>query len=194
MLPDMEQLRIEMAEWLDFDLMLAGLQVGGPESPTPNQAQMLKDMWRQVADTTGQTFSGELPDDPAFTYHSEVACRAVEIMRSHLQQPPWAYFHAVQSAFYLDACNINDVAELTRLAEPFDMKAGMMTELLNSESVIDTTRASFERAKKLGANALPSILLDTGEGPKLVCGGWVTAEYLRPDLEARVAHAHGPTH
>jgi putative protein-disulfide isomerase len=194
MLPDMEQLRVDMAEWLDFDLMMAGLQVGGPEPPNPYQAQQLKDMWHQVADTTGQTFSGELPDDPAFIYHSEVACRAIEVMRNHRQQPPWEYFHAVQSAFYLEACNINDPAELARLARPFDIKSDAMQEQLNSESIIQATRAHFERAKKVGANALPSILLDTGEGPKLVCGGWVTAEYLRPDLEARIEHAHGPAH
>jgi putative protein-disulfide isomerase len=194
MLPDMQKLRVDMGDWLDFDLMMAGLQVGGPQPPTPYQAKQLKDMWNHVADTTGQTFSGELPDDPRFTYHSEVACRAVEIIRHHLQQPPWDYFHAVQSAFYLEACNINDAAELTRLAEPFGIKPDVMKELLGAEDIIEATRANFERAKKLGANALPSILLDTGEGPKLVCGGWVTAEYLRPDLEARIEHAHGPAH
>lgn len=194
MLPDIQQLRTEMAEWLDFDLLMAGLQVGGPEPPTPHQAGMLKDMWRHVADTTGQTFLGKLPDDPGFIYHSEVACRAIEIMRSHLQQPPWEYFHAVQQAFYLEACNITNPVELGRLAEPFAMQADTMAELLQATTVIDATRANFEQARKLGASALPSILLDTGEGPKLVCGGWVTAEYLRPDLEARIAHAHGPAH
>ncbi len=178
----------------ESDEEMAGRQVGGPEPPNPYQAQQLKDMLRQVADTTGQTFSGELPDDPAFIYHSEVACRAVEIMRRHLQQPPWEYFHAVQAAFYLEACNINAAAELIRLAEPFNMKSDVMTELLTSEAVIEATRAKFERARKLGANALPSILLDTGEGPKLVCGGWVTAEYLRRYLEARIKLAHGPAH
>jgi len=194
MLPDIQQLRIDMAEWLDFELMLAGLQVGGPEPPSAQQVQMLKEMWRNVAATTGQKFSGQLPKDPGFRYHSEIACRAVNIIRDHLQQIPWDYFHALQQAFYIDACNITDPIELAGIAEPFGIKRESMLEQIQSEPVIEATRAEFEIAKKLGAFALPSVLLDFGDGPKLVSGGWVTAEYLRPDLEARMQHEHGPSH
>jgi len=194
MLPDMEKLRVDMADWLDFDLMMAGLQVGSPEPPTAQQIQQLKSIWLDVANTTGQIFSGVLPDDPLFVYHSEMACRAVQIMRTHLHQPPWDYFRAIQQAFYLDACNINDPIELSRLAEPFGMQGNKLAELLESDTVIEATRSEFSRAKQLGAIALPSILIDFGAGPKLVCGGWVSAEFLRPDLEARMQHEHGPSH
>ena len=54
---------------------------------------------------------------------------------------------------------------------------------LHAPDVIETTRAEFETAKRLGAVALPTVLLDLGEGPKLVSGGYASAEFLLQDLQ-----------
>lgn len=52
--------------------------------------------------------------------------------------------------------------------------------------MIAATREDFETAKLLGAHALPTVLMDTGEGLKLVAGGYTTADMLQQALVERL--------
>jgi|TARA_Y100000310_G_scaffold260110_1_gene268951 putative protein-disulfide isomerase len=194
MLPEMHLVRSQLSGWADFDLLMGGLQVGNRRPPVEADVNMLQELWRKVAESTGQKFLGQMPADPKFIYHSEVACRAVEAMRLFQKQPPWEFFEKLQGAFYLQARNLNSVDELGELAEPFGISPTDLDRMLQSSEVIENTRKAFESAKELGALALPVVLLDTGEGPKLVSGGYVTAEFLIPDLQSRIDAASGPVH
>ena len=186
MLPQIDAVRAELGERAHFDLLMAGLQIGGTAGLSEFEGARLRRLWTRVATATGQTFSGRLPDDPAFLYHSELACRAVEAVREKSGDAPWDYFHAIQAAFYVDARNPCSFAVLGELAAgictPAELEAA-----IRSSAVRETTHAGFEQARALGAHALPTVLLDTGDGPKLVCGGFATAEYLAADLSSRLA-------
>lgn len=194
MLPEILAVRSQLYGWLDFELMMGGLQVGNRRPPLEADVKMLQDLWQKVAESTGQQFLGQMPDDPDFIYHSEIACRAVEAMRLFEGKSPWEFFEQLQQAFYLEARNINSVDELGKLAEPFGLESSALAKMLQSEQVIENTRVAFDTAKKLGALALPVVLLDTGAGPKLVSGGYVTAEFLVPDLDSRMKAASGAVH
>ena len=194
MLPEFLAVRAQLSAWADFDLLMGGLQVGNRRPPAAADVEMLQELWRKVAESTGAKFLGQMPADPDFIYHSEIACRAVEAMRTFQKRPPWEFFERLQEAFYLQARNVNSVDELGTLAEPFGIRPADLGSMLQSNEVIENTRIAFESAKKLGAFALPVVLLDTGAGPKLVSGGYVTAEFLVPDLDGRMAAASGTVH
>lgn len=194
MLPEILDVRSQLTGWVEFDLLMGGLQVGNQRPPAAEDVKMLQELWHKVAQSTGQKFVGRLPADPAFIYHSEMACRAVEGMRLLQKQSPWGFFERLQEAFYLQARNINSVDELSALAEPFGIKPADFCSMLQSNEVIENTRRAFASAKKLGALALPVVLLDTGEGPKLISGGYVTAEFLVPDLNSKMTAASGTVH
>lgn len=194
MLPEILDVRSQLTGWVDFDLLMGGLQVGNRRPPTAADVKMLQQLWHKVAQSTGQKFLGRMPADPDFIYHSEIACRAVEAMRLLQKQPPWGFFERLQQAFYLQARNINSVDELGALAEPFGIAPADLAKMLQSNEVIKNTRIAFASAKKLGALALPVVLLDTGKGPKLISGGYVTAEFLVPDLNSKMAAASGTVH
>lgn len=185
MLPHMNAAREALAERAEFDLLLAGLQIGGTAGLSEFEGARLQRLWQKVADATGQVFSGQLPSDPAFLYHSELACRAVEAMREITASTPWGFFEAIQRAFYLDARNPCSFSVLAELADGVCTPAELESAI-RSPQVRQATHAGFERAKALGAHALPTVLLDTGEGPRLVCGGFATASYLIPDLSSRL--------
>lgn len=194
MLPEILSVRSQLSGWMDFELLMAGLQVGRRHPPKAADVKMLQDLWQNVAESTGQKFLGQMPADPDFIYHSEIACRAVEVMRLFEGKSPWEFFEQLQQAFYLEARNINSVDELGKLAQPFGLHPAELGKMLQSEQVIENTRVAFDTAKKLGALALPVVLLDTGAGPKLVSGGYVTAEFLLPDLSSRMEAASGAVH
>jgi len=187
MLPEILATRDRLAARMEFDLMMAGLQIGSKRPMATWEIHHLKKIWREVEQTTGQPFCGRLPDDDQFIYHSETPCRAVEVMRDFQDEPPWDFFYHLQSAFYRRARNLNDVGELIDIAAPFGISRDEFVDALGSRPVIAATRHAFQRANELAANALPMVLLDTGEGPRLVCGGYATASYLTGELKRRTA-------
>jgi len=180
-LPEIEATRRALDREVDFDLIMAGLQIGRPDGLAEYNVRQLRKLWREVRQVTGQVFSERLPD--GFVYHSEVACRAVEIARHEAGGPPWVFLGRLQRAFYVDGRDINDPQVLAQLLE---LPLASVQSALRDRAFVDAARANFELAKSLSANALPNILIDTGEGYRLLCGGYVTAEYLVPDIRARL--------
>lgn len=172
-LPEIEATRTALEGDVDFDLIMAGLQVGGVDGLAEYNKQQLKALWREVRAVTGQQFSGAIP--PNFVYHSEVACRAVEIARQRSGSPPWDFFHKLQSAFYVDGLDVNRSEVLAPLLE---LPHAEVKTMLADSAYVEAARLNFERAKFLSANALPAVYLNG----RLVCGGYVTARQLIPDL------------
>lgn len=185
MLPEMYIVKDHLAQEMDFDLLMAGLQIGPRRPMTTYEIRYLKRVWHEVQATTGQEICGELPADDQFIYHSEIPCRAVEALRSFLQAPPWDFFHRLQQAFYIEARNLNDIGELIDLAEAWGISGDSLMDAIGSAPIIEATRASFQRADQLAAHALPSVIFENEHGPRLVCGGYATADYLIDELRLR---------
>lgn len=180
-LPEIDRARQTLASEVDFDLVMGGLQIGHPDGMTDFDKRHLRHLWRQVTEVTGREFSGQIPE--GFIYHSEIACRAVEIARRAASAPPWAFFSELQAAFYDDGRDINRSDVLAML---LDIPEPQVVAMLSDPHIIDSTRSNFALAEALSANALPGIYLDTGVGHKLVCGGYVTAEQLVIDIRQRL--------
>ncbi len=184
-LPEIEKTRAVLGDRLKFVLRCAGLQVGSMRPLTQPHVAELMLLWRSVAETTGQRFTYALPDNDAFIYHSELACRAIQIARQIAGAEPWQAFHRIQQAFYVDSSDIGDLCELHRLTAS-DLSYADFEEMITDPQIVATTREEFSWCQALGTQALPTLLLDTGQGPKLVCGGYVSAEYLIPELTSRL--------
>ncbi len=180
-LPEILKAREDLSDAVNFNLIMGGLQIGPPEGLVEYDKKRLLKLWIEVAKTTGQTFSGRIP--PNFIYHSELTCRAVELARIRKEAPPWDFFYNLQSAFYTDGQDINQV-EFLSASLGIELKE--MITLLHSDDLINITRANFDLAKSLSANALPSVFLNAGEGLKLVSGGYITAEFLVPEIQQRL--------
>jgi len=183
-LPEIRTAANRLADVCEFTLMMAGLQIGSERVMRDDEIRRLKRLWQEVAATTGQSFSGVLPE--GFRYHSELACRAVEIARSLSESEPWAYFEALQRAFYVDAINPADPAALDGVGIAVGFEPGAIASRLGDPGIVARTRAQFDAATALAAHALPSVLLDTGEGPRLVSGGFITADFLVAALQERL--------
>lgn len=172
-LPEIDAAREELAGEVEFDLIMGGLQVGGPQGLAQHNRQQLLTLWREVRAVTGQVLSDRIP--VGFVYHSEIACRAVEIARHRSNAPPWDFFHKLQAAFYVDGLDINRADVLAGLLQ---LPEEEVAALLSDPAYIEAARSNFDVAKSLSANALPAIYLEN----RLVCGGYVTAPQLVTDL------------
>ncbi len=172
-----------MDEQVSFDLIMGGMRIGPPNGLVEYEIKKLQHLWHEVHQLTGQEFSGKIPDN--FVYDSEIACRAVEIARNQHHQPPWDFFHALQAAFYQLGRDINQLDVLTELLSLDKTEVG---NKLRASEYIETVRANFALTSRLSAHALPNLQMDTGEGYKLLCGGYITAEFLVPFINERLAN------
>lgn len=181
-LPEVLEAREQLHGEVQFDLIMGGLQVGTQEGLLGYDVKRLNRLWQEVEETTGQTFSKQIPDD--FVYHSEVSCRAVEIARDlNDGNPPFEFFTRLQAAFYKDGLNINEPAVLADLLGQTESE---VQAKLQEVEIIERTRNHFEQAKSLAATALPHFLIDSGSGYQLLCGGYVTAEFMIEDIRSRI--------
>ena len=172
-----------MDDQVSFDLIMGGMQIGPATGLVEYEIEKLRHLWQEVHQLTGQEFSGKIPAD--FVYHSEIACRAVEIARNQHNQPPWDFFQTLQAAFYQHGHDINQLDVLTGL---LSMDKAELESKLQAPEYIETVRANFALTSRLSAHALPNLHIDTGEGYKLLCGGYVTAEFLVPSIKERLAN------
>ena len=185
-LPAIFELQNQFRERLEFKLKCAGLQVGAREPLTKAHVNNLVRLWHEVADVTGQAFSFKLPDDPDFIYHSELACRAIQIARSHLNEEPWELFQQLQHAFYVESRNLTDLDVLYELVSSTGIKESEFMTSIQDEDLVELTRAEIDWCEKLGISALPTVFLDLGQGPRLVAGGYATAGSLSHEITARL--------
>ena len=185
-LPEMFKIQAKLRQKLSFELKCAGLQVGSQQPLTDEKSTQLINLWQQVAETTGQQFAMSLPADRSFIYHSELACRTVQIARDLLNAEPWDLFHRLQESFYLGCRNIGDLEELYNIIEPMGISHSEFLKCISSDQIVSRTRLEFDWCSKLETQALPALFLNTGSGPQLVCGGFATAEYLVPEITGRL--------
>ncbi len=189
MVPELQRLQTRFGERLEFELKCAGLQVGNRMPLTEAHKTRLANLWQEVAETTGQRFAHCLPTDEDFIYHSELACRALEVNRTITDQEPFAYYYRLQKAFYVEARNIADPDVLFDLMADEDCPAiepAAFFDLMVSESITQALKAGFAWCEERAITALPTLFLDTGSGPTLISGGYATADYLAPELEQRL--------
>ena len=185
-LPEVIKLKTHFDERLNFELKCAGLQVGSQKPLSEQQSTELIRLWQQVAETTGQTFAFALPEDATFIYHSELACRTLQIARRHLGREPWDVFEDIQHQFYVNCANIAEFESLFEFLEPHGLSYEAFTAALVSDDIVNRTRAEFDWCSDRGISALPTLFLDQGHGPELICGGYATAEILIPELNGRL--------
>ena len=185
-LPSIFELMALYQERLEFKLKCAGLQVGSLKPMNQSHKDNLLRLWREVAEVTGQRFSYSFPEADDFIYHSELACRAIQLAREELGQEPWKIFHDIQQAFYVDSRNISDLCVLHELVKTTGIKEPDFTAAIGHKDVVEKTRAEFAWCEKIGISALPTVFLDLGEGPRLVAGGYATAESLSQEISARL--------
>jgi putative protein-disulfide isomerase len=183
-LPEIQKALAALEGKVRFELLMGGLQVGGHGPINAFHRRQLERLWQEVHETTGQTFSGIIP--AAFSYHSEIPCRAVVAVAAAHGHAPWRFFEALQRAFYVRGLDLAQPEVLAAIANEFNMASDALITMLQDPAIISATRAEFARANALAAHALPTVLLDTGDGPRLVAGGYITAQFLVPDLEQRI--------
>lgn len=185
MTPEFERLRAESGSRFAFDFLLAGINTTTTQPIGDYGRRRIRSLWREVTTVTGRRFGAELPASP-FVYNSSRACVAVHAMRRHRGQPPFDFLHALQERFFQQGDDVAQSKSLVAVATSFGMPAAAMEAALDDPELHRAAREEFTSACAYGTHALPNVLIDAGDGLRLLAGGYVDAPTLRAQIEARI--------
>jgi len=167
--PVIEELQSTLSGSYTFSLVLGGLRTKGEMSWNETSKDYLRGHWKQVSLRTGQQFSESLFEKESFDYDTYPACKAVVTVRELFgMQSAFAYFHTVQEAFYTRGEEITNVNVLSDLLSGLNLDSRAFKTFFESERAQLLMEHDFAKARSMGANAFPSVVIIDEEG-HMVC-------------------------
>lgn len=152
-----------------FHLVVGGLRTKGEMQWDSASKAYLKAHWQQVNQKTGQEFSDSLFEKEFFTYDTHPACKAVVSVRELLgMQKAFEYLHLLQEAFYVDGLDITQEKNLTALAEKAGLERDVFETFFLSPRAQTLMEYDFAKARSMGANAFPSVVVIDKDG-HMIC-------------------------
>ncbi len=177
--PVIESLLEELEDRVKISLLLGGLRSKGDQAWDDAFKKHLADHWKSVEAKTAQPFNTELLKRSDFDYDTEPACRAVVTVREIDENKQFSYFKALQKAFYLNAEDITLEQTLARIAEEEGIDKESFLRRFGSQTIKDKTEADRYKARSMGANVFPSLVLIDQEGHLCVIKGYKPYEELK---------------
>lgn len=182
MAPEIKRTREALQGRVDFGLLLGGLNIQSTQPLSDAAFTRFYELWGRVTATTGQHFAHKFPQ--GFVYNSTKACAAVLAAGAVLDTAPFDYLDRLQAAFFLEGRDINDLAVQTEVALALGMDEKNFQAAFDTITQGDAVSDAFAEARGYGSNALPAVLTENEPGYRhLMAGGYVTMEFLVPEIE-----------
>ncbi len=167
--PVIEELCTTLNDEYTFSLVLGGLRTKGQMPWDESSKEYLKGHWKQVSQRTGQVFSDSLFEKEFFDYDTYPACKAVITVRELFgMQSAFAYLHTIQEAFYTRTEDITNVEILISLLHRSESDKRTFRTFFESDRAQLLMEHDFAKARSMGANAFPSVVVIDEEG-HMVC-------------------------
>ena len=181
--PVMASLVETLPDTIKVSLRLGGLRSEGDQEWNDEFKEFLRHHWKHVQETTAQAFNTALLDREYFEYNTEPSCRAVVTMRELDKTKQFTFFNALQEAFYLRGEDITQDEVIAKIAEQEGIDKKVFLSLFVSEGMKEKTKADVYKARSMGANVFPSLVIIDDEGHLCVMKGYRDYEEIRRLLE-----------
>ncbi|MDH5552611.1 MAG: DsbA family protein [Nitrosomonas sp.] len=181
--PTIDAVRQRYAECLTIAIILGGLRPGTKLPIANQQRQDILGHWHNVQRLTGQPFlfEGAMPE--GFIYDTEPACRGVVTVSTLAPSLTFAFFTAIQQAFYTKQIDVTQPINLMQIAANLNIDTEQFMQAFSSEAIKQKTLANFGKAKQWGINGFPSLVLQNHENYQLLSSGYCPAETLYPQID-----------
>jgi putative protein-disulfide isomerase len=171
--PVMETLLKTYERKYQFGFVVGGLRTKGEMPWDETSKAYLKGHWQQVSQTTGQRFSDSLFEKEQFEYDTYPSCKAVVTVRELFgMKSAFRYLHSIQEAFYTKAQDVTSVDVLTALLKDLGLDSELFKNFFESERAQLMMEHDFAKARSMGANAFPSVVIIDEEGHMVAQKGY----------------------
>jgi putative protein-disulfide isomerase len=140
----------------------------------------LKGHWGQVVKSTGQPFNDVLFEKDNFDYDTYPACKAMVTVRELFgMTKAFDYLHILQEAFYAQSQDITQLEVLLSLSQKLDIDIEAFETFYKSERAQVLMEHDFAKARSMGANAFPSVVIIDEDGHMLCQKGYRSLEEMK---------------
>jgi len=181
--PVLQKLRDDLSNEVEFSMILGGLRNSGEQVWDDSFKTYLRRHWSSVQERTAQGFNLDLLEREAFDYDTEPACRAVVTVRTLDKTKQFSFLKALQEAFYLRGEDITQTDVIADIAGSEGMDKTQFIALFVSDEMREKTKTDRYKARSMGANVFPSIVLIDEEGHLCVIKGYKSYEEIRRLLD-----------
>jgi putative protein-disulfide isomerase len=189
--PVISAIKEAYAEQMKIALMLGGLRPGTTEPMTPQSREEILHHWQDVHRMTGQSFDFEDALPEGFVYDTEPPSRAVIAVAGIDAETTFAYFKAVQAAFYAYGQDVTRADTLAALAEEHNIDKARFLERFHSEDARKLTQRHFEVTRQTGVRGFPTVVLQNEAGGTLLTNGYRPLAELTPEIDKWLAQPVG---
>ena len=181
--PVLHKLRDELSDEVEFSLILGGLRSSGEQVWDDAFKVYLRSHWKSVEEKTTQGFNLDLLEKESFDYDTEPACRAVVTVKTLDKTKEFSFFRALQEAFYGKGEDITQTDVIADIARAEGVDRSEFIALFVSDEMKEKTKADVYKARSMGANVFPSIVLIDEEGHLCVIKGYKSYEEIKRLLD-----------
>jgi putative protein-disulfide isomerase len=175
--PEFSKVTAAMDGNINVELVMGGLRPYNTETMT-DLGGFLKHHWEEVGSRSGQPFQYDILNASDIIYDTEPACRAVVAVRQMDASLAFAFFKAVQHAFYFENKNLNLTSTFTAVAEQFNLDKKEFQQLFESEALKKAVQEDFARSAEMGVRGFPTVIFKKGEDYYLLSNGYTKAEEI----------------
>ncbi|HEY9189580.1 MAG TPA: DsbA family protein [Sulfurovum sp.] len=182
--PVIEALRTALNGRYSFSLVMGGLRTKGEMPWDETSREYLRGHWKQVSQRTGQPFSDRLFEKEHFDYDTYPPCKAVIAVRELSgTDEAFAYLHTIQEAFYTRAEDITNLDVLCDLLRTVELDRTSFKTFYQSDRAQILMEHDFAKARSMGANAFPSVVVIDEEGHMVCQKGYRSLQEMKKLLE-----------
>jgi putative protein-disulfide isomerase len=163
------------------EVVVGGLRPGPAAEPLDSIRPYLTKHWVEIAERTGQPFDLAGLDRQDWVYDTEMAARAVVSVRQTVPDKTLEAFTRIQRAFYAEAVDVTDANALAPIFSELEATAAL--PLFESDESKTLAWDDFGRARSLGINGFPGLLVFHDDSYQIVTRGYVAGEQLLPLLD-----------
>lgn len=153
--PELQQIKDAFPE-AHFVMVMGGLRAHGQESMEDLSA-FLWEHWKEVQKASGQKFNFAILKASNFYYDTEPACRAVALVRSLYPEYEFAFFKALQQAFYFDNLDPTDVDTFLKILTDLKLDTKEFEKTFKRQVAKEMVEQDFQTAAALQATGFPSL-------------------------------------
>lgn len=180
--PELEQLKSELKDVLEFELILGGLRPYNKQSMVELK-EFLSHHWEDVHKKSKQEFNYAILDDSSITYDTEPPCRANMIVREMAPDKSFEFFHETQAAFYFENKNMHALESYLEILSKLDIDKETFSQKFMSTEAKVRIKEDFKRSAELGVNSFPTILLLHKGEYHTIAQGYSTNEKMQKRIK-----------
>ena len=178
--PILASVRANLRDDVNVRYVLGGLAQDSDEPMDDETKSYVQGAWRSIEARTNARFNWDYWEHCTPRRSTWPACRAVLVAGERGLSEEM--FHAIQRAYYQEARDPSDLAELAKIASELGFDREEFAGAIQSDEARARLFEEFDLRNEVGARSFPSLGLRRGSETKLLTSGWAEEQDLRTVL------------